>query len=294
VNSPTRPNDHVLDLVLDYIEGRLDPDQTDEVRQHLRGCDDCRQDFEHASTLRGATIEAGLRHIHSQRIVELADGIHPTVEEKQHLDACDSCRREVTWSQDLDVPVGLLEDVPAPRATRRGLFGLPLPVLQWGSILAAAAVLVVMTLPRGNDALKSLADVRALPVQVDTTRAAQRAMDRGLSAYADADYRSSRSEFQRAVREESGYAEAYLYLGSSELHLGEVASAVQNLALAIQATDPDEMDRTGAAAHYLLGNAYLLQGRGNYARNNFERVIALDGLFVPEAEAQLQKMESAD
>lgn len=294
MNSPTQPNDHVLDLVLDYLEGRLDPDRTDEVRQHLRGCDDCRQDFEHASALRGATIEAELRHIHSHRIVELADGLHPTVHENQHLDACETCRRELEWSGDLDLPVELLEEGPAPVETRRGLFGLPLPVVQWGSVLAAAAVLVVLTLPRGDDALRSLADVRALPVEVDVTRAASTAMDRGLTAYADADYRTSQAEFQRAVREEAGYAEAYLYLGSSQLHLGEVASAIQNLAQAIQSTDTDELDRTGAAAHYLLGNAYLLQGREGYARSNFERVITLDGLFVPEAREQLEKMDSAD
>jgi tetratricopeptide (TPR) repeat protein len=187
----------------------------------------------------------------------------------------------------------VLDEAPAPRIQQRNRFGLRPRVLKWGGLLATAATVVVLALPRGGS-LMVLADAGPLPVAVDTTRSGMQAMDRGLIAYAAGDYRTSRDEFAHAATENAVYGEAYLYLGSSQLQLGKVSDAITSLQTAAELADPEELDRTGAAAHWLLGNAYLLAEDGAAAREQFEIVIALKGLFVEEAQTQLQKMNSAN
>lgn len=91
---------HVLEDLLDYLEGRLSEDEAVGVAAHLAACERCSSVYEWAAQQRSEVIQAGLRHLHPDRIVALADQAAAlTASEARHLSWCESCRRDLDWSR---------------------------------------------------------------------------------------------------------------------------------------------------------------------------------------------------
>ncbi len=166
---PTTPH-HPSELLLDYLEDALAPEERSDVEQHLRECAECAEELEEIRLL-----AEGLR-THKDRVFcpDAADlfrfthgGEDPDGKLSEHLEQCEACREDVSLyraadGEELASPAireafGKLAATRAERPSpRKGLFksilehlsapfGIPVAAL---GAAAAAVLLVILIYPR--------------------------------------------------------------------------------------------------------------------------------------------------
>jgi hypothetical protein len=252
---PETPSpDHVVDLVADYVLGRLASDQASRVREHLRQCAGCAADYQWAAAFRAEAI-----HPTAERAVALAEGEPPTASEEDHLAQCADCRREIDVVGELELPAPMPRAVPAPRRRLR-------PRWQGWSLgaLATAAVVLVLLQPWSGrvdlEAVRGLSQHRALPVQVPRSAPEATEFDSfrilGLEAYANAQWNEAIDALTTALALRDT-DELRLYRGSARWLAGNDGGAEQDLAAVIRR---DTTSPLAEAARWQLANLHLERG----------------------------------
>jgi hypothetical protein len=277
-------NEHVVDEMADYLDGRLAPERRARIEAHLGSCADCAADFSFARELRDETIRQGLRHLEPERLVELASGVAPapTEGEARHLERCEMCREELEWMRSL----------PAEEQARRAKV-VPLHRHRGAWLLLAATVAALVLWPRGTERdFSRLARLEPIPVQLTRdvpTGPFEQERVAGLERYSNSDWAGAREAFTRALQVQPGSEEIRLYLGSAELLDGEVAAAVDRLhGLAEDAADP----RIRVEARWQLANGLLLAGREPEAVELLEDLAAGEGRRAGPARELLERVRS--
>lgn len=274
--------DHVsLDLA-DFLEGRLAPEQRQELERHIETCAECAAEVAFALRFRESALAQGLAHLRPERIVALSAAPGETTPGEQgHLKGCEGCREELTWAgtttdggetdsdhsddrspQDMH-PRGLYLWIPATVALAAlvSLFFLVVsPRLRTGGVPEYAALIVAEPLPvrisRSADADDPFESARLL----------------GLEAYRDRDYAGARGRFEDALAIRPVHPEILLYAGSTELLLGDAARAAGLLDAGFQYADDDALR---AELLWQLADARLEQGDVDAARQALEEVIGM-------------------
>jgi len=277
-------SDHIVDLLGDYLEDRLDRATCAAVEAHVSGCRDCAADLAFARALRAQGEAARADHLAPERIVAIVTGEVPiSAGEKAHLDACTECSREAAWVR-ATPPV---PEVARGSARRR--------VVAWAAgITAVAAVVATLVLmPSTPDPARSrsLARYEALPVHV--VRGGEAGQDpaslhraRGLEAYADGRYEDAAVELRPIAA--AADAETRLYLGSALLMLQRPDEARLELEAAASGDhSPAFMD----LALWQLANAQLAGGDGAAARLTLQRLRDLGGIHASAAGDLLAALE---
>ncbi|MES1242577.1 MAG: zf-HC2 domain-containing protein [Acidobacteriota bacterium] len=163
--------EHSIELLPWYLNGTLDEGESREVREHLAGCEDCRQALE--DTRLAAAIYS--QHIPSEALVALAwgeppEGHDPEVLER-HLQSCPDCAADfelVRTSRQLEEDDRIsLFSRPAPRAPAQ----LAPARAPWRSAALAASLAGMVaasgwiwTAGQARDLEHRLAEVRPAPV----------------------------------------------------------------------------------------------------------------------------------
>jgi Flp pilus assembly protein TadD len=120
--------------------------------------------------------------------------------------------------------------------------------------------------------------------QLSIPRRAREAMERGLSLMNEkSDYKGSLKQFQRAVREYSGYYEAYLQMGLAYMQMGDTAKAEETLIASIRVSDRQYPD-----ALFRLASLYSLQEHFADAEPLAREAVELDP-NSPEAYQELAR-----
>lgn len=91
---------HVDDVILDYLEGELAPDEASRVRAHLDACSQCALLLDWTQKQRAAILAANLRHLSNDALAEIAEGRVESEGEVAHLRLCGSCRRDLEWARE--------------------------------------------------------------------------------------------------------------------------------------------------------------------------------------------------
>ena len=289
-------SDHVLDRLMDYLEGRLDDGDRAVVSGHLAHCVDCEREFAFASALKRAVEEQTLRHSTPERLVEIADGIGgtQTEAERRHLEMCVSCRDALEWATLHRSPPPIGDEVPVvtptPRPSRPRVDLSRLCV----ALVAVATMLVVVPNPFGRDAdLGSVAIVEPLPVRMTRDAVAPGSFEESwlhaLEKYQAKDYVSAAGEFDRALKRRPGDEHTRLYLGSCELLLQRPEQAIGRMrALVTDATDT----RVRVEAQWILANALLLTGAESAARTALNSLAEGVGRRAVEATSLLVELDA--
>lgn len=281
---------HVTDEIVDYLDGRLDPERREIFMQHLAGCAECKAAVDFALTLRETVDAQGLAHLDADRIVALAatpEGM--TGGERAHLEACPDCRLELDW---------VTSRPGEPASTGLGLerfgsrrFRILAPV----AALAAAAALLIVFLParkpRPGTDLAALVHVEPLPVQitrgVPAAGSFEEARLEGLEAYRDGDYARAADACSEALVRKPGDAEMLLYRGSAELLTGRPGPAATDLEEGLRRTDLPPLREE---LFWQLASARLLLGDRSTATDALNHVIDLNGRRTGEARRLLDAL----
>lgn len=286
---------HVADLVLDYVEGRLTPQQSRDVEAHLATCDSCAADYRWASELRSDAERAGLRHLSPERIVALSQGA-VTNDEATHLAACESCRAEIEWARRVPLPPLRVEGAARPSWLER-LGGLLMARYAWGLGAAAAAIALLVFFRTGDDPTR-LARIEALPAPaqrgVPTPGSFEEAFANGLARYAQEDWRGAEAELEKAATLAPQRPEAHLYLGSVRLLQGRMHDATASLTRAKELTEtPDADPRVAEEARWQLAQALLKQGDTEAARALLTEIRLAAGRRSKAAGVLLEQVDHA-
>lgn len=247
---------HILELIADYLENRLTPEQRREVEMHRDKCGECGAALAFAMKLQEEALAQGLAHIRPDRIIALsADRKSATAVEQQHLATCESCRNELAWASAGKEDEALAGEDADEDSRRRAA---PSFARRWwpaATVAAAAVIALVIFLPRGSrdvsdQALQgspdtvdysSLASIQPLPVRINRsvseTDSFETARLRGLEFYRDADYDGARVAFGDALVRKPGDSEMLLYLGSAESMSGDFAGAAAHLEEALRTAE---------------------------------------------------------
>lgn len=93
------------DLILDYIEGRLDPTRAGDLESHIEQCDSCQKQAQELRRIIGTLREE--KSVYCPDVWEIYEfhetGLDPDGRIKGHIDACEMCSEE-------------LDNLKAPRA----------------------------------------------------------------------------------------------------------------------------------------------------------------------------------
>jgi tetratricopeptide (TPR) repeat protein len=301
---------HVTDQVAEYVQGRLEPEDTSAFERHLAVCPECAADVTWAQGLRESALAGHLGHLAPEQIAA-ADDRSLSKEDRAHLGTCATCRAEWEWSL-------------RPQALPAGRFALPRrPV--WLAAAAAVVLVVALWLPRQREpettsnlptpgaqrppatepplptlapSLSRLARLEALPVQLTRSGgahgSAEEAVLLGLEHYAEGRYGDAVSALEASLRLGATAPELRIYLASAFLHLGRPQRAVEtlegHLAGAGEAAHRDEtlwqlaqarlMLEDGAAARVILE---ALSGRAGARRADATRLLAEVRQASPDA-----------
>jgi Putative zinc-finger/Tetratricopeptide repeat len=279
---------HVVDEVVEYLEGRLSPERRAEADAHLSECEECAADYAFARESRDAAVREGRRHLTPERIVELAeDGAPaPTEDEARHLQRCERCSAEVSWMRSTPPVVDALggKVVPVPGARR-----------PWTAFLLLAASLAAIVLWQsggGDRHLDRLARLEPLPVHL--TREAptdpfEQDRLRGLQRYSESDWDGARQALARALAARPDREELRLYLASAALLGGDTAAAIRGLRSLVASADP----RIREEADWQLANALLLTGDAEEAISLLEDMTGGTGRHAADAAELLGRIDSS-
>ena len=290
---------HILELIADYLENRLTPEQRREVEMHRDRCGECGAALAFAMKLQEEALAQGLAHIRPDRIVALAaERNAATTVEQQHLDSCESCRRELEWASAGKEDEALAGEDADEDSRRRAT---PSFARRWWpavTVAAAALIAFLIFLPRGSrDTVtpiprelhettdySSLARIEALPVRINRSAVEpgtfEAARLRGLELYRDADYAGARAALEEALALRPGDAEMLLYLGSAELLQGNPAGAAVHLATGVSRADTPALREE---LLWQLVQAHLAANNREDATATLEEVVALAGRRAGDA-----------
>jgi len=277
-------SDHIVDLLGDFLEDRLDASARAAVEAHVAECRECAADLAFARVLREQETEVWAGHPTPDRIVAIASGeVAATAEEEAHLKVCDDCGREAVWVRSTPpVPAAVVDS----RGRRR--------VVSWAvgitAVAAALATFVLMPRSLDSDELRAMARFEPLPVQIvrggevgDDT--AERRL-RGLEAYRDGQYEEAVVAFQPLAA--NGDVELRLYLGSALLLLDRPREAVTVLGAVVSAAGSDELRDL---ALWQLANAHLAGGNHQPARLALSQLRDLGGAHAQAARDLLDVLD---
>lgn len=293
-----RPDEHVVDLVVEYFAGELDQADRVRVKRHLDSCTDCAADFAMA-----AAIAEGPGHLPADRMAELSNpNALPTDSETAHLERCTRCRHSLSKLQESMPLAGLAGDrnigarSHRPHTVRRNSSPRRSIVSMLTPLVVAAAVLVLFFQPWKNTdlaELSSLASLEALPPPARTEAGlADRFAElrlRGFELYQDEDWDGAAAQFREALRLRAGDGELRLYLASTHLMLrdGRSAEGVLHVGAGLNSL-PAELHND---ALWLLTNAYLLNNDAAAARRALGELSAHESPLRPPARALQRKLD---
>jgi len=283
---------HIVELIADYLENRLTPEQRHEVEMHRDACGECAAAIAFAMKLHEEALAQGLAHIRPDRIVALSGNrASATKVEAAHLDACENCRREMEWAAEaVDEAAEEADEDSRPRHT------LTVARRWWpaAAVVAAAAIALIFMLPRGpHDGSDMTGFVRIEPLPVNITRGSaepgtfEATRLRGLEQYRDGDYSGAITAFEEALSLRDGDAEVLLYLGSAELLQGNPASAARHLASGASRADSPALREE---LLWQLAQAQLASGHRAEAERSLRDVIALRGRRAALARTILEEI----
>lgn len=229
MNSSDHDTTHHLDDVLaDFVLGRLAADEHARWLAHLATCEPCR-----ALVAVAQRVREDDAHLATDVIVALADGvIELSTEHALHLQSCAACAAEleemraIALPEELQTPVSFARRAPAPLSRARRVQRIAWPM----GMLAVAAVLVMMMLPRGAEEflLADLSELEPLPVRITRSVTEPESMEEarllGLEAYRAGDWITAAEHLERAI-DRGGEIDLRLYLASSRLFLGDDVTA---------------------------------------------------------------------
>lgn len=281
---------HIGDRIPDYFENRLLAASRLEVEAHIAACNACAADFEWARALQ-ADIEAGhLRHVSSQRALELA-GAPPTPEEETHLRACLECREAAEWAVKLQ---------RLPDESELASHASPLVRIQTRArrtVDHLRALAVRMQLAPDPEKFSQLARIEPLPVLLprsETGNEFDEAWIRGIEAYRAHDFFRATSSLGRAAELAPSKPEVVLYLGSAQLLLGLFDVAIQTLTAAVDLASSGSTDEQPSAlaeeARWQLANARLAHGDAAAAIPLLEGISVDQGTHADEAVSLLERI----
>jgi hypothetical protein len=235
VNSPH--DEHVVDLVADFVWRRLDEATLSRVRKHLETCSDCASDYAAAVVLRQAG-EAKM-HLDAERLTELSGAsgrISP--EERAHLESCDPCAHELDMLRGLGSAPSVsgleLELAPYPKKRELRRASSPSPRsrrLGWSvAALAVAAALILFIIPgRESVELGTMAVLEPMPVRVTRSSAEPGSFDearlQALAAYGAANYVEALERLDLSLERRAGDPEMSLYRASALALTGRLDDA---------------------------------------------------------------------
>jgi hypothetical protein len=229
VNSSERDTTtHLEEVLAEFVLGRLAPDDHARWLAHVATCEPCRSLVATAQRVREDDA-----HLATEVIVELADrAIELSHEQALHVETCAACAAELEQMRAIAAPEELQSQIsfarrtPAPRARVRRVQRIAWPM----GMLAVAAVLVMMLLPRGAEELllSDLSDLEPLPVRITRSVTEPESMEEarllGLEAYRAGDWVTATEHLERAIARGSEL-DLRLYLASSRLFLGDDVTA---------------------------------------------------------------------
>lgn len=310
-NTPNS-NDHVADVVFDYLEGRLPPDKAQAVRDHIETCRDCADLYGHAQELREDVQKAGSRHLSPDRLQALqqegADAADTN--ERVHLAACRLCRDQLDWLQTVPPPMELQADAAAERiphrqeqgaekSLRERLFGSMqlIPRWGWGAVATAAAcVFLLVVLQQQHDTSPAeLARIQPLEIQwprgMNGSSEFRESFRLGLDAYAAEEYAEAGEILQQAAELRPENTGVLLLLGSAFLLQGRSSDAIRVLERALQnANDPALAEE----CQWQLVNAHLAAGELQEAKGLLLEILATTRTRRTPAQDLLSEINAAE
>ncbi len=283
-------NEHVLDEVVDYVEGRMTPERMEQVRRHLEQCAECAADFAFTRELREEAMHQGLRHLDPARIVALAseEGDSASENERSHLNSCNECREELEWARTLPSA----DEVLRREGAQKKVVPLRRPAGVW--LLAAATVVALFMIPRltsRNQDVSRFVRIEPLPVGLDRGASPSGEFERerldGLERYAEGNWSGAIGSFRRALELQPDSDEIRLYLGSAELLAGNSAEAVDLLRPAAERASGG---RIHDEARWLYANALLAVGRARDAERVLSQIAEEESDHSDAAESLLEQL----
>jgi hypothetical protein len=303
VNSPR--DEHVVDLVADFVWGRLDETTLARVRWHLETCSDCASDYAAAVVLRQAG-EAKL-HLDAERLSKLSEtAARISPEQRAHLEACDPCAHELDMLRGLGNAPSIsglereLAPYPKKRQPRRATPLAPRSRrMGWSvAVLAAAAALVLFIIPgRESVDLGALAVLEPMPVRVTRSSAEPASFDearlQALAAYGAADYVQALENLDLALERRAGDAEMFLYRASALAltdRLDDSREGFIDLLAGGDAVDPAMRDE----ARWQLVQVELLRGDRAGVEEVLDELLAQSGHREADARSLRAKLDAPE
>jgi hypothetical protein len=196
--------------------------------------------------------------------------------------------RDLAGDVERAVPAAPPRPVPAVASQRRPLARDP---RTWLVAAAAAAVILLVLWPDRDGAPRELGAVaRIEALAVNAVRGDASARERGLEAYARADFAAAIAALSAATAADGGDGEAWLYLGSALL----LESRAPDAAPALEAAAAAAKGPFAEEARWQLAQARLALADGDAARAQLERIASGDGHRAPDARDQLGELDGGD
>ena len=292
--SPESPDAraHVIDQVREFCHAQLTPLQTRAIEAHLVECQECAADYAWARSFVADAETAALRHLASERLLNLGEEANPTTEESLHLEACAECSELLSWSAALSAePETRREEVAGLRARLQ---------TRWTGATERIRRLRRLLSDRDSPTTWArFACVEPIPVRIHRGRVEPGSFEeswlRGLEAYSSRDFAAAAIEFERAEEMQPGRPEVSLYLGSARLLLGDSARAIsfQNLALERLKSLEDAQESVAQEARWQLANAHLVIGDAKQAKMLLRALLVIGGNRAGAARDLLERLSNA-
>ena len=295
-------SEHILDQLLDYLEGRLSFEEEDAIRSHLESCDSCRLEVNWAMEVRTDLQAHHLRHITPERIVELAEtgDSARSDDEDAHLRLCLLCSEDLQWAVSAAVSPAVDDGAPSHEGSADGSQRREQPKRRgsrtaWFAIPAALAASLAAFLfwPGDDSSLPDLARVSPVDVRVSRTPGASGSFEEtrslALEAYVEARYEEARTHLESALAMRDSDPETRLLLGSVMLLSGQTDNAIQAFRRVKESTDDP---RFLAEASWQLANAHLLANQRREAETALDEVVDLGRSHVTAAEELLDAIRN--
>ncbi|MFQ6093963.1 MAG: tol-pal system YbgF family protein [bacterium] len=246
-------------LINEFAIGRLTPEKTDEVLDHLAGCDECSATLDMVAGILtckerfGAEIfaaEPSLLAKTSDRVKEVLKGI--------------SAPKPLIR---VAVPVGVAVVIAVlllnPFAHQSG---------EYGRLAQFEAPGYIARSLRGPGMDETVATL----------------FEEGMAAYADGDFSKAIKKLSELTKSHSEFGEALFYLGISYLMENKIAQAIDALQKSAVLLEGYPL---GEQSHWYLGMAYLRLKDKDKAIEQFQRVVDLNGAYKVSAERMIEKIE---
>ena len=176
-----------------------------------------------------------------------------------------------------------------------GLKTIPALVPALGvAIVAIVAVIFINREPGTPIRYSNLAHIEPIPYIPLNSRGnvdialTDELIERGMRYYSDDQYLHAIASLDSAVQSAPKNMESQFYLGLNYLLAKQIKSAIDNFSIVIENSDNPYIEKS----HWYLGNAYLLMEDRDKALIEFNKVVALDGIYKLKAEEISTKIDS--